>query len=48
MWDSGISTYKALHARILFYVLNKYIDRKDLEYIYTDTDSAWECLRDVV
>ena len=55
-YQCGIAVYQLAKLRMLeFYYdfLDKYIDRKDFEYIYMDTDSAYfaisgECLRDVV
>ena len=55
-YQCGIAVYQLAKLRMLeFYYdfLDKYVDRKDFEYIYMDTDSAYfaisgECLRDVV
>ena len=55
-YQCGIAVYQLAKLRMLeFYYdfLDKYIDRKDFEYIYMDTDSAYfaisgECLKDVV
>ena len=55
-YQCGIAVYQLAKLRMLeFYYdfLDKYVDRKDFEYIYMDTDSAYfaisgECLRDIV
>ena len=55
-YQCGIAVYQLAKLCMLeFYYdfLDKYIDRKDFEYMYMDTDSAYfaisgECLRDVV
>ena len=55
-YQCGIAVYQLAKLRMLeFYYdfIDKYIDRRDFEYIYMDTDSAYfaisgECLREVV
>ena len=55
-YQCGITVYQLAKLRMLeFYYdfLDKYIDRRDFEYIYMDTDSAYfaisgKCIRDVV
>ena len=55
-YQCGIAVYQLAKLRMLeFYYdfLDKYIDKKDFEYMYMDTDSAYfaisgECLKDVV
>ena len=55
-YQCGIAVYQLAKLRMLeFYYdfLDKYVDRRDFEYCYTDTDSAYfaisgEELRDVV
>jgi len=55
-YQCGIAVYQLAKLRMLeFYYdfVDKYNDRKDFEYVYMDTDSAYfaingECLRDVV
>ncbi|XP_057294626.1 uncharacterized protein LOC130623154 [Hydractinia symbiolongicarpus] len=54
-YQCGIAVYQLAKLRMLeFYYdfIDKYVDRRDFEYIYMDTDSAYfaisgECLRDV-
>ena len=56
LYQCGIAVYQLAKLRMLeFYYdfLDNYVDRRDFEYIYMDTDSAYfaisgESLRDVV
>ena len=53
MWYGSIPASKATYLEFYYDFLDNYVDGRDFEYVYMDTDSAYfaisgESLRDVV
>ena len=53
MRNCSLSVGQAPHARVYYDFLDKYVDRRDFEMMYMDTDSSYfaisgEELRDIV